>query len=175
MCCWFISNHVGTYVDLDSRKRWDLNIQQCGQTFSGPGHTDPFYTLFVTSILTHSQVLHYFRIYLVKTARMRQKKSKQGLFLVLFNIVCLFLIFQTKCVPAHTVNCSTQSSWSQARKMPPTTTLEVTTPLERKLSMLFWTESVSCLTSAQVRIEENILCLCCPTLTKKSLYLDSPN
>mmetsp|Transcript_26014 Transcript_26014/g.19587 ORF Transcript_26014/g.19587 Transcript_26014/m.19587 type:complete len:210 (-) Transcript_26014:761-1390(-) len=48
-----------------------------------------------------------------------------------------------------TDNCSTLSSSSPERKMPPTTSPEVTTPLERKSLISAWTESESSLISAQ--------------------------
>lgn len=56
----------------------------------------------------------------------------------------------TKLELEPTDNSSTQSSSSLVKKMQPTTSLEVTTPLERKSLISVWTGSESLLTSALV-------------------------
>ena len=50
----------------------------------------------------------------------------------------------------HTVNCSIQNNLSQEKRMLPTITPGVTTQLERKLLIWFWTEPVNWLTNVPV-------------------------
>lgn len=55
----------------------------------------------------------------------------------------LFSLRQMRFVPAHTASFSTPSSWSQERRMPPTTTPAVTTLSERSTSTLCLTGSAN--------------------------------
>ena len=53
-------------------------------------------------------------------------------------------------VPEHTVNFSTRNNWSPVRRMPPTTTLVVTTPSAKRSLTWFSTESENWLTNVPV-------------------------
>lgn len=55
---------------------------------------------------------------------------------------------QTRWGPARTDNCSTPSSWSPVRRMPPTTTPAATTPSARRSWTSCWTGCASWATSA---------------------------
>mmetsp|Transcript_4124 Transcript_4124/g.11640 ORF Transcript_4124/g.11640 Transcript_4124/m.11640 type:complete len:206 (-) Transcript_4124:927-1544(-) len=96
----------------------------------------------------------------------------------------------TRSAPAPTVSCSTPSSSSPERRMPPTILPVATTPLARRLSTSSWTASASCPTTAlgsRASLSSMLLAAApapvsalscwsaCPSTTAKNPNSDSPS